>query len=151
MSGSWNPAEFPNLHDLNHSIESRAVKRYNCIAWAANDDQNWWWPDGAYWPNGVAHDLTIQAFVDAFATLGYAKCSGGELEPGFEKIALYAERIPGIEWEPTHAARQLQSGCWTSKLGPFEDIEHLGVDAVADGLYGTVAAYLKRPIEAPSP
>jgi hypothetical protein len=21
---------------------------YNCIAWAADDTQNWWWPDASY-------------------------------------------------------------------------------------------------------
>ena len=71
----------------------------------------------------------------------------GSFEPAFEKIALYAQRIPGIGWEPTHAARQLSDGCWTSKLGTLEDIEHFGVDAVADGIHGTVVRYLRRDVQ----
>jgi hypothetical protein len=147
MPGSWDPAlnEFPNLTDLNHSEESPALNRYNCIGWAAEDDQNWWWPDGAYWPPGVSRDLTTEAFIQAYATLGYVDCGNdGTLEAGFDKIALYAQHIPGVGWEPTHAARQLPDGCWTSKLGPFEDINHLDVGAVAGGLYGVVVRYLKR-------
>ena len=41
------------------------------------------------------------------------------LEPGFEKVALYA--LGGV---PKHAARQLSSGRWSSKLGDLEDVEH---------------------------
>jgi len=86
------------------------------------------------------------AFIAAYGTLGYVECADGSFEPGFEKVALYARNVPGIGWEPTHAARQLSDGCWTSKLGEFEDIEHFGVDAIADGSYGTVVCYLRRAV-----
>jgi hypothetical protein len=145
MAGSWNPAELPNLHDLNHSIESIPTTRYNCIAWAAGDDQNWWWPIGAYWPPGVPRQLTIDAFIWAYMTLGYAPCADGSYEEGYEKVALYAQYVPGYGWEPTHAARQIGPGCWASKLGPCEDIDHFGVEAVEDGLYGKAVRYLRRP------
>ena len=46
---------------------------------------------------------------------------------------------------PTHAALQLESGDWTSKLGPFEDVTHTTVEAVAGPVYGTVICYLARP------
>ena len=45
---------------------------------------------------------------------------------------------------PTHAALQLESGAWTSKLGDFEDIEHVTVDAVNGPLYGRPVAFLSR-------
>ena len=45
---------------------------------------------------------------------------------------------------PTHAARQMPSGRWTSKLGFREDIEH-DLHAVSGDLYGTVVLLLKRP------
>ena len=48
------------------------------------------------------------------------KCDGQDLETDFDKIAVFAND-QGI---PTHAARQLPSGRWSSKLGELEDIEH---------------------------
>jgi hypothetical protein len=81
----------------------------------------------------------VAAFVAAFGTLGYEPCADGTLEDGFEKIAIY--RSPsGIQ----HAARQLSTGRWTSKLGGLEDIEH-GSPAELEGAeYGQVVQYLRR-------
>jgi len=62
-----------------------------------------------------------------------------ELESGLEKIALYS-----MSSIPTHAARQLRDGWWTSKLGPNFDIEHSDLAAVADGAYGTPIAFLSK-------
>jgi len=45
---------------------------------------------------------------------------------------------------PTHAARQLENGRWTSKLGELEDIEH-DLHHLASGAYGAVVQILKRP------
>ena len=92
-----------------------------------------------FWPAGVPRRLTIEAFVEAYALLGYAKCGDGSLEPGFEKIAIYSKGLP------THAARQLSDGRWTSKLGQSEDISHDAVETVEGPLYGTVEVYMKRP------
>ncbi len=44
---------------------------------------------------------------------------------------------------PTHVARQLPSGLWTSKLGNAEDLEHT-LDGLAGAVFGHVAAVLKR-------
>ena len=87
----------------------------------------------------MPRDVTIDAFVSAFATLGYSKCDTAENEAGIEKVALYA-----IGDEPQHAARQLKSGTWTSKLGNHVDIEH-PLDAVAGDKYGRVVGVLQRP------
>jgi hypothetical protein len=46
---------------------------------------------------------------------------------------------------PTHAARQLTSGAWTSKLGNAADIEH-ELRALEGEIYGVVALILKRPM-----
>ena len=62
------------------------------------------------------------------------------IEPEVEKVALYARA-----GEPTHAARQLSSGRWTSKLGPEEDLEH-SLEGLAGPAYGVVVQILKRPI-----
>ena len=116
---------FPGLRDSEYRATSPATRDYNCIAWAAGDTRRWWWPnhdadnDAVYWPPGVPKEETLEAFAAAFATLGHSPCSGEEIEAGFEKIALFAKGEA-----PTHAARQLPSGRWTSKLGLREDIEH---------------------------
>jgi hypothetical protein len=60
---------------------------------------------------------------------------------GREKVALYA-----VDAVPTHAARQLPNGWWTSKLGPNVDIEHADLSALADGVYGMPAALVYRDI-----
>jgi hypothetical protein len=145
MSGSWLPGDFPNLSAADHEITSAASRLYNCIAWAAGDTQRWWWPDDprigyGYWPPGVVREETLNAFIAAYRTLNYHPCSGPDLEKGFEKIALYVDLI-GV---PTHAARQLPNGYWTSKLGDFEDIEHKTLDCLNGQLYGSPVIYLRR-------
>ena len=83
----------------------------------------------------------VAAFVAAFSTLGYEPCTDGTLEDGFEKIAIY--RSPsGIQ----HAARQLSTGKWTSKLGSLEDIEHATPAELEGSEYGQVVQYLRRDL-----
>jgi len=132
---------FPGLSGRSYRIESPRDDNYNCIAWAAGDNCHWWWPDPAEedtWPAGVARFETVAAFEAAFATLGYTVCDQDELEPGYEKIALFA--LAGV---PKQAARQLPSGAWTSKLGPREDIQHALQD-LTGMLYGSVVLVMKR-------
>jgi hypothetical protein len=50
---------------------------------------------------------------------------------------------------PTHAAWQLGSGRWTSKLGELEDIEHALRDLEGTE-YGAVALVMKRPRAVPA-
>lgn len=135
--------DFPSLAHDNHSVTSPQTDEYNCIAWAAGEDDRWWWPgspDETYWPQQVPRIATIQAFSDAFATLGYSECNDGSLEPGLEKVVLYVDS-KGV---PTHMARQLATGGWTSKLGQEFDISHATPEVVAAGVYGRVALFMKR-------
>jgi hypothetical protein len=147
MPGTWPPHGLPNLNDNNCIVTSPFRRGYNCIAWAAGDTSRWWWPirlPGVnYWPKGVPRELTEDAFVAAYATVGYARCADGRLEPGIEKIALFAKVAYGLI-APTHAARQLESGAWTSKLGPFEDVSHATLDDVSGPAYGNAVLYLSR-------
>ena len=79
--------------------------------------------------------------TQAFLALGFIDCGSNEqLETGFEKIALYASASLY-----THAARQLPTGKWTSKLGNWVDVEHNSPDDVAGGVYGEVYQILQRP------
>jgi hypothetical protein len=137
---------FKKLTSGNSQKTSVAAKEYNCIAWAADDTARLWWPDedgDGFWPDGVKREVTLESFVQAFNTLGYVVCENGDLEEGFEKIAIYANLST-----PTHAARQLRNGKWTSKLG-FDD--RVGVDISHDSpelltdVYGTVVQFMKRP------
>jgi hypothetical protein len=126
----------------NYHETSSATWEYNCVAWAAGVTDAWWWPaPGRYWPPSVPREESVAAFIAAFATLGYTPVVSWEREPGVEKVALYANGPT-----PTHAARQLPAGAWTSKLGPAIDIEHDTPEAVAGGDYGDVIAVLGRPL-----
>lgn len=106
---------------------------------------NWWWPEldveNGYWPTGIAHEVSLSAFVAVFATLGYLPTEGDALEPGWERIALFAI----ADGTPSHAARQLPNGRWTSKLGKLADIEHELHDLTGTE-YGAVVQIMKRPL-----
>jgi hypothetical protein len=132
----------PGLIATGYRVTSPPDDDYNCIAWAADDDTDWWWPDQTqigYWPPAIPRAMTLGSFRDAFATLGYADCADEQLEAGFEKIAIFA--LVGV---PKHASRQLETGLWTSKLGEREDIEH-SLHALTGVVYGSVAVIMKRP------
>ena len=134
---------FPRLTPENHRSVSPPTLDYNCIAWAAGDTENWWQP-GVYWPTTVAaKEYGISVLEEAFRAMGYEPCDDARLEAGFEKVALYGDDVLY-----THAARQLPSGSWTSKLGKGEDIEHNTPDDVAGGIYGEVIEIMKRPVAA---
>lgn len=98
-----------------------------------------------YWPPSVPREVTVEAFVLAYETLGYRLYFTGSLEGKLEKIAIFAIRNLDGSVTPTHAALQLESGEWTSKLGKLQDIRHKSVDSVNGPLYGTVFCYMSRP------
>jgi hypothetical protein len=60
-------------------------------------------------------------------------------EPGYEKVAIYA----APDGTPTHVARQLTSGLWSSKLGQLQDIQHR-LEDLAGSVYGDCARFPKR-------
>lgn len=116
------------------------------MAWTAAVTNLTWWPlqrPFGYWPEGVPEEESVEAFITAFGTLGFAVCESPTLNPGFEKIAIHA--LGGV---PEHTARQLPTGLWTSKMGKGEDIEHT-LEGLEGPKYGRVAAILKRPSRKP--
>jgi len=136
---------FPNLRSGNYEITSERSPSYNCIAWAAGRTDRWWWPSPppfSYWPENVPRKESIQSFVLAFKELGYEPCENVRLEPGYEKVAIYAD----ADRIPTHMARQLASGDWTSKLGQLEDIRHSTLEEIEGTAYGRAVQILRRPI-----
>jgi hypothetical protein len=136
---------FPGLQSTQYRITSQPSNAYNCIAWAVNDDTRWWWPDAGdpscFWPAGLPFDETLDTFVKAFAALGFKPIAQAESVEGFELIALFAKN-----GQPTHAARKLPNGLWTSKLGFQDDIEH-ELTAIEGDAYGQVALFLGRQLQ----
>jgi len=131
-------SDFLRLRESGYQITSDPDDRYNCVAWAAGDQRKWWDPSyGYYWP--VAARLkSVEGFMSVFRSLGYELCESRDVEPGFEKIAIYANGL----W-PTHVARQLENGNWTSKCGEEEDIEH-NLQGLEGGDNGRVVVVMKR-------
>jgi hypothetical protein len=148
MSGSWTQQDFPNLTDTDYEPDmSRATREYNCIAWAAGNTTQKWWPDQfriGYWPPNLPREETEDAFIRAYETLGYIQCADSALEDGIEKIAIFVKRGWDGKPVPTHAAIQLENGYWSSKLGDFEDITHFTLACLRGHVYGIVHCYLKR-------
>ena len=147
---SWIAGAFANISSSNFKCSSDRTLHlphngYNCIAWAAGKNDNWWWPiktPGAFWPIPIdpINPVTINAFIEAFKTEGYFPCSHSRYENGFEKVAIYVDG----DNEPTHAARLLPNGWWTSKLGKYEDIEHETLSSIEGIHYGVALVFLKR-------
>jgi len=134
-------ASFPNLQDNDYEVTSPQTREYNCIAWAADDMENWWWPSADdHWPDGVPRVNTVDNFILAFQRLGYDVCDDGALQVQFEKVALYANANG-----PQHMARQLPSGAWTSKPGSEWDIQHPTTESLSSDTYGEVVLFLRRP------
>jgi len=132
---------FPNLAGSPWRTTSPADTTYNCIAWALGETQRWWWPDPLgqyYWPQNAQRESTLEAMREVLVAAGYMECLDGSYEEGFEKVAIYLHQ--GVL---SHAARQIPTGAWTSKLGYLEDIEHQP-QALAGSAYGDVALYMKR-------
>ncbi len=73
--------------------------------------------------------------------MDHSECDNDKLEEDYEKIAIYMMPDTGTV---RHAARQLGSGKWTSKLGPYKDIEHNTLDCLTGTDYGIVAVIMKR-------
>ncbi len=147
MKPEWQ-VDWPNLGHHNASFHSPETPDYNCVAFGAGKNDEWWEPyvippdePGIYWPPDVNPDNTPDDWAAAFATVGFEPCDDRENEPLFLKVAIYAN----AEGTATHVARQLVDGRWASKLGVLEDIIHDDLAALEDGLYGKVCRLLKRP------
>ena len=86
--------------------------------------------------------IQLRVLLGHSTSLGYGVCDNSRLESGYDKVALYAIHAtkrpvnPPPRWQdmsawaPTHMARQLADGTWTSKLGGSEDVNHFTLDAI---------------------
>lgn len=137
------PTDFPNLTPRSciNGI-SPATRSYNCFAWAVHVTNVRWEPDPLlqyYWPDVAPREYNIDAFIEAYRSEGFVVCSDGSLEPGIEKIAIYAS-----EGTPQHIARQIEDGNWTSKMGDYEDIQHTSLGCISGPVYGKVDLFMAR-------
>jgi hypothetical protein len=141
-------SQYPKLDAAGYRVTSKKDKKYNCVAWAAKRDEEWWWEPlnepGCYWPKEVPFNHSFESYVKVFELLGYSYCDNPALEHGFEKVALFSGDFGWF----MHVSHQLEDGKWTSKLGPDEDIKHIVNGSLeSDGTlpaYGTVTRILKR-------
>jgi hypothetical protein len=136
-------AHFPNLQDVAQKKTSDPSDAYNCIAWAFKDSRKHWWPNlrRSYWPlRTTPTQTTMEAFEAWFAHDGWEQTATQDPEDGYEKIGLYALR--GV---PTHAARILDSGIWTSKLGPDIDLSHQ-LSELEGPSYGQIVRIYRKPL-----
>lgn len=132
---------FPDLADWGYSVTSDIDYEYNYIPWTAGDQTQQWWPIHGYWPPDARREVSLEAFVEAYATLGYVVCESADYEPGYEKVAIYADELG----EPLHAAKQLDAERWTSKCGDYWDFSH-PLRAIEGVRYGYVTRIMKRPM-----
>jgi hypothetical protein len=148
MSAAYPPppaSSFPLLQSTGYAQTSLPSFDYNCIAWAVEIDTYRIDPGIApktKWPSGLPRNLDINTFMTLFGTYGYRSCISGDIENGFQKIAIYAKNQ-----QVTHASRQLPDGRWTSKLGGYVDISH-DVTGLNGPLYGSIVLFMRRAIVA---
>ena len=139
-------ALFPNLPLEEIKIIGDETPQYNCIAYAAGDDTKWWEP-GAYWPSWATLDKSLGSLVEVFSGLGYTPCANCDLEPGYQKVALYADGE-----NMTHVALQTANGRWRSKIGQSYLIEHPTPQSLNSEAYGEVKVIMRRPVpQSPHP
>jgi hypothetical protein len=137
----------PGLRESPYEIKSPRDPRYNCIAYAVGDLNNFWddlgVPDhvrvnGYYWPPGAPTADTVAGWVNIFELHGYSETNDSSLESEYEKVAIYGSDI-GAE----HVARQKASGIWVSKMGKGVDIEHT-LDGLEGDFPGSVIKIMRR-------
>ena len=145
---------FPKLlEDSAFDITSKYNSNYNCISWALMYNDRWSQPPYlgkpnldcvVWWPPDVLEGIDPDCLKKLFEYHGYIECNSGEHEDGYRKVALYFNEQTN-EW--THAARELSNGCWTSKLGQIEDIQHGIPEAIENDGYGKIYCFMKKKLE----
>jgi hypothetical protein len=138
---------FPRLLGGEYRLTSPRSKKYNCIAWAVGHANRWWQepPDG-YWPDGIPEDGSLKSAVRLFESLGFSCTDDPGYEQGAMKIAVYGKAAEGTILLWTHAARQLETGRWTSKIGALQDIVHDTPAALLGGEYGTHLQIMRKSL-----
>lgn len=140
---------FPKLVSGTFEPASKATARYNCIAFAAGDERHWWEGEGNggrySWPSRIRRVTTVETVCEIFVSEGFVETQNCEIEPGYEKVAIYAH-LDTCEF--SHVARS-DGTVWKSKLGKGQDIHHYSLDVLEGDQsdeYGIVERILRRRI-----
>lgn len=82
-------------NDPSFVITSPKNPNYNCIAWASDRDNEWWWPipnaprilDGVKynWPIGVPTDKSLDTFKKLFGLKNYTECENSDFDPNLRR------------------------------------------------------------------
>lgn len=140
-------AAFPRLARESFEIVGEPTSGYNCIAYAAGDNERWWdYAETRYWPDYATRTDRMESLIEVFTGLGFQRCRGNSLEGGYVKVALYEEQ--GV-WK--HAALQTPTGLWRSKMGEGPLIEHRRPESLADGMYGNPTIHMRRRVPERAP
>ena len=89
----WIQHDYPNLAHDNYQITSSDTIDYNCVAWALEDTQRWWWPDSfleSYWPLNVPREETLDAFQELFQLFYYTRFLGTAI--AFSELEYFCDR-----------------------------------------------------------
>ena len=139
---------FPKLISGTFLPMSKATPRYNCIAFVVGDERHWWEAEGIggrfRWFDGLPRKTDVKTLVRAFKERGYELTDNRNVEPGYEKVAIY---VDVDEMEFSHIAHS-DGIIWKSKLGKGQDIHHYSLDVLeGDDVdeYGIVDKILRRP------
>lgn len=141
---------FPKLAPGTFEPKSKATGRYNCVGFAAEDERHWWEAgcNGGryYWPPRPHRQITdVAGVAEIFTAQGFEPTDNREIEPGYEKIAIYSS-LDTLEF--THIARS-DGQVWKSKLGKGQDIHHFSLDVLEgdqEDEYGIVEVVLRRAL-----
>lgn len=137
------------LRESPYQVTSSRDPCYNCIAFAVGDLTHFWDDvrvgtrrvKGYYWPEGAGSADSVIGWMSIFEIHGYEETDDRNLEPDYEKVAIYASGD-----RPEHVARQKASGLWTSKMGKGVDIEH-SLEALEGEFFGKVVKIMKRKFQ----
>jgi hypothetical protein len=140
-------AKLPKLRSDNYKHASEATARYNCLAFANGDFRHLWeagMQGGRYsWPSGIPD--TLDGWTQIFTAEGYELTASREIEPGYEKVAIYVDLEDLLSGHVAISDGQV----WKSKLGRLQDIEHASLDLLEGDKhweYGIVERVLRRKI-----
>lgn len=139
LEGTGERNSFPRLGD-DFEVLAPSSSAYNCIAWALGRWDRW------VWPGPPGQPVSVEDFDALFAPHGYRRIGSLNYDPvaGHDKLVLYCRRNELGEPEPTHCARQLGDGSWSSKVGKLPLIRHLHPDDIDGGSYGEACAVYVR-------
>lgn len=115
-----------------------ANRKYDSFAWGLNVLDAWVWPG-----------TSVEDFDRLAADLGYRRQKGLDytLSKNMDKLVLYGKKRADSTVEPSHLARQLADGSWSSKLGALPLIRHATPEDLSGSTCGVPIAVYTRARE----